>query len=69
MFDKFRNPNGTYDGAKALSAWTGLSYEEVTWTAKRLKQLMHEDGKTRQEALVIVKEESKSKPWLGSENK
>ena len=69
MFEKFRNPNGTYDGAKALSDWTGLSYEEVTWTAKRLKQLMHEDGKTKQEALGIVKEESKSKPWIGSENK
>jgi hypothetical protein len=69
MFEKFRNPNGTYNGAKALSAWTGLSYEEVTWTAKRLKQLMHEDGNTKQEALGIVKEESKSKPWIGSENK
>ena len=69
MFDKFRNPDGTYDGAKALSAWTGLSYEEITWTAKRIKQLMHEDGKTKQESIDIVKEESKSKPWLDKTNK
>ena len=64
MFDKFRNNNGTYDGAKALSAWTGLSYEEVTWTAKRIKQLMHEEGKTKQESATMVKEEAKTKPWL-----
>lgn len=68
MFEQFRNPDGTYDGAKAMSAWTGLSYEEVTWTAKRLKQLMQEDGKTKQEAIGIVKEEAKSKPWLASKN-
>lgn len=64
MFDKFRNPNGTYDGAKALAEWSGLSYEEVTWTAKRLKQLMHEEKKTKEESLKIVKEEGKSKPWI-----
>ena len=69
MFDKFRNLDGTYDGAKAMSAWTGLRYEEVTWTAKRLKHLMHEDGKTKQEAIGIIKEESKSKPWQDSKNK
>lgn len=69
MFEQFRNPDGTYNGAKAMSAWTGLSYEEVTWTAKRIKQLIHEDGKTKQEALGIVKEESKSKPWQDNKNK
>ena len=30
---------------------------------------MHEDGKTKQEAIGIVKEEAKSKPWLDSKNK
>jgi hypothetical protein len=69
VFDKFRNANGTYDGAKALSAWSGLSYEEVTWTAKRIKTLMHEEKKTKEEALSIVKEESKSKPWIKTDNK
>lgn len=64
MFDKFRNKDGTYDGAKALAAWSGLSYEEVAWTAKRMKQLIHEEKKTKEEAVKIVKEEGKSKPWI-----
>lgn len=64
MFDKFKNKDGTYDGAKALAAWSGLSYEEVTWTAKRIKQLMHEEKKSKEEALKIVKEEGKLKPWI-----
>lgn len=64
MFEKFRNQNGTYNGAAALSAVTGLSQDEVIWTFKRIKQLMHEEGKTKKEAAEIVKEEGKSKPWL-----
>lgn len=64
MFDKFRNKDGTYDGIKAMASWSGLSYEEVAWSAKRIKQLIHEEKKTKEEAIKIVKEEGKLKPWL-----
>ena len=38
--DAFRNPNGTYNGIKALAAWSGLSEEEVRWTAERMQALI-----------------------------
>ena len=63
MFDKFRNKDGTINGASAMAELTGLSQEEITWSFKRLKQLMHNDGLSKKEALAVVKEESKNKPW------
>lgn len=64
MFDQFKNPNSTYNGVTAMAAWSGLSIEEIQWTADRLKQLMVDQGKSKDEAKTIVKEEAKSKPWI-----
>jgi|GEM_PF-4645065 len=62
--DKYKNSDGTYNGVKMLSDLSGLSEGEVSWTFNRLKQLIHDEKKTKQEALKIVKEEAKKKPWL-----
>lgn len=64
MMDGFRNPNGSYNGIKALAAWSGLSEAEVAWTARRVKELMAA-GTSAADAKVIVKQEAKSRPWLG----
>jgi hypothetical protein len=60
---KFRNPDGTWNGINVMSAMTGLSTAEVEWTAKRLIDLMHHQKRSREEALAIVREEAKTKPW------
>lgn len=62
MFEKHKNPDGTYNGATLLAEVTGLSAEEVTWTFNRLRQLKNE-GKTVEEAKAIVREEEKNKSW------
>lgn len=64
FFEKHRNANGTYNGVTAMAELTGLSAAEIKWTFERLRQLMHVDKKPKDEALVIVKEEAKGKPWL-----
>lgn len=63
MFGQFKNPDGTYNGAKALSAASGLPEGEILWTFNRLKHLMTADGKSKDEAKAIVREEAKCKPW------
>jgi hypothetical protein len=65
LFDRARNPDGTYDGAKALADFTGglISEAEIRWTFDRLKHLMHVEGKTKAEAKAIAAEEAKTKPW------
>ena len=65
MFEKYKNSDGeTYNGVAMMSELTGLSQEEIMWTANRIKQLIHQEGKTKDEAVAIVKEEGKSKPWI-----
>ncbi len=65
MFEKYKNKDGkTYNGAAMMSDLTGLSQEEIIWTANRIKQLIHNENKTKEEALVIVKQEGKLKPWI-----
>jgi len=59
----FKNPDGTYDGAAALAALSGLSKEEIMWTWARMKHLRHVEGKTSEEAKAIIAKEVKLKPW------
>jgi uncharacterized protein YoaH (UPF0181 family) len=46
-----------------LASLTGLSEAEVQWTALRIQHLMKTEGKSKDEAKAIVKEEGKSRPW------
>ena len=62
--EKYRNPDGTYNGVAMFAELTGLAPEEIRWTADRLYHLMHVEGKTKEEAKVIVEEESRSSPWF-----
>jgi hypothetical protein len=65
MFEKYKNIDGkTYNGVAMMSELTGISQEEIAWTATRIKQLIHQEGKTKDEAVAIVREEGKSKPWI-----
>lgn len=60
--DRWRNPNGTYNGVQMLADLSGLPYGEVEWTAKRLQELIR-GGKSAAEAKAIVKTEAASRPW------
>lgn len=46
-----------------LSELSGLSVAEVQWTADRIKQLMVVEKQPKAEALRIVREEARSRPW------
>ncbi len=59
MFDKYKNKDGTYNGISMLTELSGLSRSELKWTADRLKQLMTVEGKSKEVALNILKEERK----------
>lgn len=64
MFDRYRNADGkTFNGIAMMADLTGLSQAEVRWTADRLKQLMLVEGKSKDEALAIVKAEAADRPW------
>lgn len=67
--NNFRNADGTYDGGKFLSSLTGISEPEIKWIAKRMGQLIREEGKTKEEARAIVKMECKEKPWEATDGK
>ncbi len=61
---QFLNPDGkTYDGVRLMAAATGLSAAEIKWSFDRIKQLMHVEGKSKTEAVAILKTESAAKPW------
>lgn len=59
----FRNPDGTYNGVKTMAALSGLSEAEVEWTFKRIRTLIIDQKMPRAQALPIVREEAKTKPW------
>jgi hypothetical protein len=40
-----------------------ISREEILWTFARLRELIHTEGKTREDAVAQVKKESEGKPW------
>lgn len=62
MFEKYRNANGTYNGAAAMADMTGLSQAEILWTFNRLKEL-RALGVSSDDAKAIVLREQKAKPW------
>lgn len=65
MFERYKNTDGkTYNGVAMLAEVTGLPYNEIAWTAERMKQLMINEGKSKDEAREIVKVEAASKPWV-----
>lgn len=59
---QFRNQDGTYNGVAFLANMTGLSYAEVEWTARRIKELLL-SGMDRKEAVALVKQEAKEGKW------
>jgi hypothetical protein len=59
-----RNANGTWNGVAVMARASGLSEDEVAWTFNRLQRLMYREKRTKDEALAIVREEAKAKPWL-----
>ena len=59
---QFRNQNGTYDGVAFLASMTGLSYGEVEWTARRIRELIL-CGTSRSDAVALVKQEAKEGKW------
>ena len=61
--DEFRNPDGTYDGAAALSAISGIPKDEVIWMWKCTSALLVQ-GTPKSEVTRIVKQEAAMKPWL-----
>lgn len=63
FFEKHRNADGTYNGITAMAELSGLETSEIKWTFERLRTLMHKDGKTKEEAVAVVREEAKAKPW------
>jgi hypothetical protein len=63
MIEKFKNANGTYDGAAMLAELSGIPYAEVKWTAARMKHLMTVEGKSKEDTKDIVTKERISKPW------
>ena len=63
MFEKYRNADGTYNGVDMMAELTGLSKEEVAWTAQRLKQLMVGEGMGKDAANIRIAQERVNKPW------
>lgn len=61
-FDRWRNPDGTYNAAAMLAELSGVPEPEVAWTGRRLGELMRA-GKTREEAVAIVRAERARTPW------
>lgn len=64
-FDAHRNSNGTYNGVTFFAELTGLPRAEIKWMFGRLKQLQQVEGKSKDEAVAIVKSERLSPHWKG----
>jgi hypothetical protein len=62
------NPDGTFNGALAMSAISGLDQREIQWMFDRMKELVAA-GVGPEESKRIVHEEGASKPWLNSTQK
>lgn len=60
---QFQNADGTYNGVAVMAAATGLSAAEIKWSFDRMKHLLHVEKKTKAEAVDILREECRSKPW------
>lgn len=57
------NSDGTFNGARALSAISGLDQREIQWMFDRMKGLVAADVGP-EERKRIIREESTLKPWL-----
>lgn len=55
--EQFKNPDGTYNGIKAMASFSGLSEDEVRWTFDRVKELKSQ-GISKDEVTRIIKEEN-----------
>ena len=64
--DDHANGDGTYDGVSFFAEMTGLSQAEIKWIFDRTKEL-HAQGITGDACKLIIKAESKLKPWLHTE--
>jgi len=56
------NGDGTFDGARALSALSGIDSREIKWMFLRMKELAAA-GIGKDERIRIVKEEGALEPW------
>ena len=63
MLEGYRSKNGTYNGVRLFADVTGLSREEIAWTARRLHHLLNVEKKSKDEAKRIVAAEGKTRPW------
>lgn len=66
--DHALNPDGkTYHLGRLMEALTGgaITSAETMWTANRLHRLIVHERKPKAEALAIMREEAKAKPWEG----
>ena len=60
MFDKHRNPDGTYNGMTVLSELSGLSQEEIMWTWERAKEL-RASGLSKEQISRALRTEARDK--------
>ena len=60
--DISRNPDGSYNGARAMSAVSGLEQAEIEWIWRRMKALI-EHGYSKEDAKRMVADEGKAHPW------
>lgn len=63
-----QNSDGTWNGARAMSAISGLDQREIQWMFDRIKQLKAA-GADVAEMKRVLREEGASKPWLNSTSK
>lgn len=50
-----------------MASITGLSYAEVEWTARRIKELIL-SGMSRTDAVALVKKEAKEGKWKSNDS-
>lgn len=60
---QFQNADGTYNGVALMAKATGLSAAEIKWSFDRMKHLLHVDKKSKTEAVTILREECRTRPW------
>lgn len=60
-----RNPDGSWDGAAAMAELAKIDPAEIRWTHQRLKEIKRLRIPD-QEAVRIVKNESRYQPWKRS---
>ena len=63
MEDAFRNPDGSFNGARLLAAMAGTSEAGVLWRWRRIKELKTQ-GLDVETIKKQVTEEAKLKPWI-----